>query len=176
MEDLFGGESISYIILSTWQKWQGQDFFNLFAPPFCAFRQPKTHPLIVNLREVHPQKRPKSKHREQEKSLCFKSLIRQTMKSKKMRFFSKNNTKNKIIPILPSPLYTPACLTSSIPSWPKGYFVICYFVIFCFLECGFVVPVEKRLRNVWWFHIYSFTLQPKGYLMCSCAARCAVSY
>ena len=136
MEDLFGGESISYIILSTWQKWQGQDFFNLFAPPFCAFRQPKTHPLIVNLREVHPQKRPKSKHREQEKSLCFKSLIRQTMKSKKMRFFSKNNTKNKIIPILPSPLYTPACLTISIPSHQKGYFVICYFVIFwCFRKC-----------------------------------------
>lgn len=76
------------------------------------------------------------------------------MKSKKMRFISKNNTKNKIVPILPSPLYTPACLTISIPSHQNGYFVICYFVIFLFLPFHITLVMPKvgwaAQYNYWW--------------------------
>jgi hypothetical protein len=36
----------------------------------------------------------------------------------------------------------PAYLTGSIPSWPKGYFVICYFVIFCFSRVEMSLLIE----------------------------------
>ena len=47
---LFGVESTSYVIISTWQECQESDFSSLFTPPFLCLETIKTCPQIVKLR------------------------------------------------------------------------------------------------------------------------------
>ena len=134
MGDLFGGESISYIILSTWWEQQGRGSFPS-PPPLFAPLDSQKHTLWQWIwGDTPPKNDPIPSTEDKKKPYVSGAFFARLWSPKNAIFFKKQHKKQDSPHFAISTLHS--CLFNDLHSEPPKrlfcYLLFCYFFVFAF--------------------------------------------